>query len=129
MKTIPILLAGALMVLSSAAHAFLGWPPLRGDLKSAGVAEDLVGALAVGWYFGSVAMLTLGAITLRSGLMLRGGDHSGVTPVRIIAACYLAFGFVTFVSRNFNPHFLVFIVTGLLAGIPVSGKDRGTRNP
>ena len=128
MKSILVLSAGALMVLSSAAHAFLGWPPLRGDLKSAGVAESLMGALAVGWYFGSVAMLAFGAITLRSGLLLRRGDRSGVTPVRIIAACYVVFGVITFVSRNFNPHFLVFIVTGLLAGIPVLGKDRGAQS-
>ena len=129
MKSILVLLAGALMVLSSAAHAFLGWPLLRDDLKSTGVAENLAGALAVGWYFGSVAMLAFGAITLRSGLLLRRGDRSGMTPVRIIAACYLVFGVVTFVSRNFNPHFLLFVITGLLAGIPVLGRDRGTRSP
>jgi hypothetical protein len=126
MRSVLVLSAGALMVLSSAAHAFLGWPLLRGDLKSAGVAENLVGAMAVGWYFGSVAMLAFGAITLRSEILLRKGDRSGVVPVRMIATCYLIFGLVTFVSRNFNPHFLLFIVTGLLAGVPVLGRDRPT---
>ncbi len=123
MKSFLVLLAGALMILSSAAHAFLGWPPLRGELRTAGVAENLIGALAVGWYFGSASMLAFGAIVFRSGLLLRKGDRSGVAPVRMIAACYVVFGLATFLSRNFNPHFLVFVINGLLAGAPLLGKD------
>jgi len=127
MKSFLVLLAGALMVISSAAHAFLGWPPLRGELRTAGLAGNLIGALAVGWYFGSVSMLAFGAITLRSGRLLRKGDRSGVAPVRMIAASYLIFGLAAFLSRNFNPHFLVFIFTGLLAGIPVLSEDHKTK--
>lgn len=121
MKSILVLAAGALMVLSSFAHGILGWPPLQSELRRAAAGEDLLGALAVGWYFGSVAMLTFGGIVLVSGLRLKRGDRSGVAPVRFIAVCYLLFGLAAFFSRNLNPHFLLFVFTGLLAGIPVLG--------
>lgn len=76
-----VLLAGIFMMLSAIAHGGFGWPPLRGRLSSAGVGEDLVGALAAGWFFGSAAMAAFGAVVLTSGLRLRRGDLSGVFAV------------------------------------------------
>jgi hypothetical protein len=119
MKAFFVMLAGVLMMLSSLAHGTLGWRSMRDALESAGAGNDLVGALAAGWYFGSVAMAVFGAIVITSGLRLRRGDLSGVLPVRLIAAGYVLFGLGAFFGRNLNPHFLLFVLTGLLAGIPV----------
>ena len=119
MRSILVMSAGVLMILSSGAHAFLGWPQLQPELSKAGVVQPLLGAVAVGWYFGSVAMLTFGVVVLLMGLRLKRGDRSGVLTVRIVAAAYLLFGLTVFVLRDFNPHFLVFVFTGLLTGIPV----------
>ena len=119
MKAFFVLLAGVLMMLSALAHGGLGWPSMRTALESAGAGDDLVGALAAGWYFGSVAMAVFGAIVFTSGLRLRRGDSSGVLPVRLIATGYVLFGLAAFAARHFIPHFLLFVLTGLLAGIPV----------
>ena len=54
------ILAGVLLVLSALAHAFLGWPAMLAGLTEAGAGDDLTGALAVGWYFGSMAMFVFG---------------------------------------------------------------------
>lgn len=115
---------GALLVLSSLAHAFLGWPPFRAALRAADVDARLAGALAVGWYFGSVAMLTFGVIVLRAAWKLSEDAESARGPVKPIAIAYLLFGFSAFLMRDFNPHFLVFILTGsLLAGFAYRGKS------
>jgi hypothetical protein len=124
MRGILVLLAGVLMMLSSVAHALLGWPAMRSDLQKAGAGPDLTAGLAAGWYFGSVAMLTFGVITLICGLRLRRGDSSGALPVQVIGAGYVLFGLVAGLARNFNPHFLAFIVIGLLAGLPALGVRR-----
>lgn len=115
------------MLLSSVAHALLGWPTMRTGLQDAGAPADLVGALAAGWYFGSAAMAAFGAVVLVCGMRLRRDDRSGATVVFLIAACYVIFGLAGFFLRHFNPHFLLFIATGALAGLPLLGnQDRGS---
>ena len=121
MRSFLVLLAGGLMVLSSIAHSVLGWPAQRSELRNAGAQEDLIGGLAVGWHFGSAAMLTFGAIVLVGGLKLRKGDLSGVVPVQIIAACYVLFGLAALFYQKLNPHF-VGSLSCLLAGLPVLGR-------
>jgi hypothetical protein len=117
-----VLAAGALMEVSSIAHAGLGWPMMARALRDAGLDADLTGALAAGWIFGSVAMLGFGGIVLQAGVRMRRGDPSGIPAVRIIAAAYVLFGAGAFVLRDFNPHFLLFVGTGLLAGLPLLGR-------
>jgi hypothetical protein len=107
------------MLLSAAAHAGLGFPSLRPALQSAGVPGDVTGALAIGWYWGSAAMAAFGVITLVSGRKLWRGDVSLVPALLAVAGCYLIFGAVAFVQDDFNPHFLLFMATGLQAGLPV----------
>lgn len=110
------------MAVSSIAHAGLGWPTMARALREAGLEADLTGALAAGWFFGSVAMLGFGGIVLHAGVRMRRGDPSGIPAVRIIAAAYVLFGAGAFVLRGFNPHFLLFVGTGLLAGVPLLGS-------
>ena len=129
MRSVLVLIAGVVMLLSSLAHGLVGWPMMRGLLRDGGAGEDLIGALAVGWYFGSVAMVAFGSIAIVAALRLRRGDRSGVAPGRLIALCYVLFGLAAFLSRGFNPHFLLFVATGLLAGLPLSGGAAVRRGP
>ena len=113
------ILSAALLILSALAHAFLGWPAMSAALAEVGAGADLSGALAVGWYFGSMAMLVFGLIVL--GITIRRGDPR---PVRFIALGYLAFGLTAWLTRDLSPHFLLFIVTGALLALFSFPKGR-----
>ena len=104
-------------MLSSAAHAFLGWPPLGASLRQAGVDGDLITALTIGWIFGSVAMLAFGLIVLRLGLQLWRGKEADSGAAQVIAACYVVFGLAAFFWTRFNPHFIGFVVIGIIVAI------------
>ena len=119
MQGIVVVAAGVIMVLSSAAHSMLGWPAMSFELEKAGVREDLAAPLAVGWFFGSMSMLAFGIITVIFGRRLKRGDRSGAPAIAVIAAAYVLFGTFAIVIRQFDPHFLLFICTGLLAGVPL----------
>jgi hypothetical protein len=111
------LLAGVLLVASAGAHALLGWPQFEGVLESAPLESDVIAALAVGWYFGSVSMLGFGAIVLHQTLRRLRGEPVQPGPVWAISVVYLLFGGAAYVLRDFNPHFLLFIGTGALVGL------------
>lgn len=117
-------LSGAVLVLGGLAHAFMGWPPLHTALAEAGVDRGLVGALAVGWYFGSVSMLTFGAIVLVSVRHTRPGTGGGFSAPWLISAAYIGFGIAAYVLRDFNRHFLIFVLSGLLVALYASLASR-----
>jgi hypothetical protein len=131
MRAILVLVAAAAMFLSAVAHGVFGLAAIRGELAGTGAGEHLVHAISAGWLFGSASMATFGAVVFASGLRLRRGDRTGVLPIRLIAACYVAFGLAALLASHFNPHFLLFVATGLLAGLPVTGAGsaRGARGP
>jgi hypothetical protein len=120
MRSVVLMIAGTLMVLSAAAHGMLGWPAMRQALLQTGAGADLVGALGAGWHFGTASMAAFGAIVIVSASRLRRGDPSGAVFVKAVAACYVIFGTATFVVRGYNPHFLLFVLTGVLAWLPVA---------
>jgi len=111
-RTLVGIVGGALLVISALAHAFLGWPAMDAALANVGAGEALAGALAVGWYFGSMAMLVFGLIVLR--IAIRDGEPCAV---RFIAVGYLVFGLAAWLARDLNPHFLVFITIGVLLAV------------
>lgn len=118
MRANVVLLAGVLMLISAAAHAGLGWPPLHAILGEGGVDEGTIGALGAGWLWGSVSMAAFGVVTVMAGLRMRRGDRSLVGPVAAIAVGYLLFGVAALLVRG-SPHFLLFVATGLLVGLPL----------
>ena len=120
-----MLAAGLLLLLSSLAHSLLGWPSIRPQLVAAGVPEDLVGALAVGWHFGGVAMAVFAAIVLMTWRRARRGELAGLATVGVIAAAYIAFGTTAFVLRAFAPFFLIFIIPGVALAVCAWGGARG----
>src|SRR5262245_27123660 len=100
------LIAGTIIVLSRAAHSFLGWSHIQAALVAEHVPADQIQGLATGWHFGGGAMLAFGCIVL--GLFverLRG--HAVTTwPALVIAALYLVSG-VWAMAVNRNPFFLI----------------------
>lgn len=108
-------LGGVLLLLAGAAHGLLGWPAMSQALEEQGVLANLRGALAVGWSFGTVSMLTFGAILLIAARDREPWSTSTRRALLAIASAYLAFGVVALAYRNLNPHFLGFVVLGSLA--------------
>lgn len=110
------LVGGLLLLASSLAHAFLGWPQIRDALAAAGTEPQLVGALAVGWHFGSVAMAAFGVIVTAIAVARLRGRAPSILPAAVVAVTYLAFGTGALIARHGSPHFLAFLVLGLLVG-------------
>lgn len=108
--------SGVVLIMSGFAHALAGWPALAAALGDAGVDADLRGALAAGWYFGSVCMFVFAGIVLSSTRQTQRGAADSLAGVWTIAVGYVVFGVGAFLLRERNPHFLLFVLTGLLVG-------------
>jgi len=110
------LLAGAMLVLSSAAHSLLGWKQMQDSLAAVNAPPDLVSGLRIGWLFGGVAILTFGCVALAVfGKAFRGGAVSRL-PTLLIAVAYLAFGVWALLASD-DPFFYIFIVPGAMLAI------------
>ncbi len=111
------LIAGALLILSSGAHSFLGWKGVNAELSSAGVPQDLVSGLKIGWHYGGVVMLALGMIVVVLFRKRLRGENVSTLPAVVIAIAYLAFGIWALVITGFNPFFFMFIIPGVLLAV------------
>lgn len=108
-------LAVTLLILASAwAHALIGWPTVQQSIGGGNLHPDLVAALAIGWYFGSASMLAFGLIVGLQAIRRLRHLPVDVGSLWVIAIVYVFFGAAAFVLRNLNPHFLIFVVTGVL---------------
>jgi len=108
------MVAGVLSLVSSAAHAWAGWPPFHHALHDSGVAGDVIAGLRVAWYFGSVAMLTFGILTLLAAIRVLRDQPITFEAVQIVGIAYFLFGMAALLAQTLNIHFLLFIVTGLV---------------
>ena len=112
-RTVIGIVGGALLVLSSGAHTFLGWKAMSEQLASTNAPADLVHGLMVGWEYGGVAMLVLGLIALSIFRKRLRGETVSTFPIVVIGVAYLAFAvWAAFTMRD--PGYLVFGVTGVL---------------
>jgi len=123
-KAVAAVLGGSLLILSSAAHAFLGWPAISAALKETNATAELTTDLTIGWLFGSTAMLAFGLIVLVFGVRLLRGGIADRCPAMVIAGCYFCFGLAAFVWTHHNPHFIGFMVIGAIVAIAASGVAR-----
>lgn len=110
------LLAGAVLILSSAAHSLLGWKQMQKGLAAANAPANLVQGLEAGWLFGGVAILTFGCIALAVFANAFRGRPVSLLPTAIIALAYLAFGVWALVTTG-DPFFYIFIVPGAMLGL------------
>ena len=120
------LVAGVILVISSAAHSLLGWKALREELAVAQVPPDLVVGLKIGWQLGAVAILAMGVIVLSLFAKRHSGKSVSIFPVTVIAIAYLGFGAWAFLASGFNPFFFIFIAPGTLMAFAASGSNGGT---
>jgi hypothetical protein len=103
---------GLLVAASAVPHALLGWPAIAQALVGAGVSADAIGGVGAGWLFGSVAMLTLGAVVVLAARDARAGGDFGWRAALAVGAAYLAFGVAALVVRG-RSHFLAFVALGV----------------
>ena len=115
------LVAGVVLVLSSAAHSLLGWPAQAGELAKTTTPADLAKGLEIGWKWGGVAMLLFGVIVIATFLKRRRGERVWMLPSALVAVGYLAFGAWALYVSQFDPFFFVFVIPGALLGVAVSG--------
>jgi hypothetical protein len=108
------LVASAIMILSSFAHAFLGWKALGAQLAATNAPADLIGGLRIGWEFGGAAMLTFGIIAAMIFSRRLRGLAVDVWPALAIGVFYVLIGVWALVASHFNPFFMVLIVPGAM---------------
>jgi hypothetical protein len=114
--------AGAMLVLSSAAHSLLGWPAQAAELARTNTPADLATGLEIGWKWGGVAILTFGVIVIATFLKRWRGERVWMLPATLTSVGYLAFGAWALYRSNFDPFFFVFIIPGTLLAVAVSGE-------
>lgn len=124
MRIVLGLIAGAILVLSSAAHSFLGWNHIRAALVAEHVPADQIQGLATGWHFGGGAMLAFGIIVIAIFTQRLRGEAVSSLPALIIAILYVVSGLWAMLVTK-NPFFFIFIIPGLMLGVaawPESGE-------
>jgi len=108
------LIAGLMILASSAAHSLLGWPRLRHALTEADTPADLIVGLSIGWHFAGLAMLIFGALAILLFADALRGRPVSLRPVLLIGIAYLVFGTWSLTVSNLDPFFLAFLVPGVL---------------
>ena len=107
-------IASVVMILSSFAHAFLGWKALGARLAATNAPADLIGGLRIGWEFGGAAMLTFGIIAARIFFRQLRGAAVDAFPALAAGVFYLLIGAWALVASNFDPFFMIMIVPGAM---------------
>ena len=117
--------AGVMLLASSAAHSTLGWQSLSEGLANTNVSSDLQTGLRIGWMFGGAAMVVLGVIAISTFVGRLRGANPPLLPIAVIAIVYMAFGAWAIAASGGDLFFLgVFVVPGALLGIAANGHDR-----
>ena len=86
-------IAGGLILLSGAAHSFVGWPVIRAEIAKTNTPADLVTGIAAGWYFGGAAMLIIGVTVVLQFVEVRRNPSASLRATQVAGLVYLAFGF------------------------------------
>ena len=116
-------ITGIILVLSSAAHSFVGWPSMREKLLAFHTPPDLITGLAIGWNFAGFAIFVFGALVLLTFIPRLRGMYRPLTTARVIGySCTIAGGAAYSVARDM--FFInIFLVPGLLVLIASSERD------
>jgi len=118
-------IAGLMLLASSAAHSILGWKSLAEQLANTNVSSDLQTGLRIGWMFGGAAMAILGLVAVLTFVDRLRGGKAPLVFVAIIAVVYMAFGAWAIAASGGDLFFLgVFVVPGALLGIAANGHSR-----
>lgn len=104
-------LTSGFIFLSAFAHAGPGWTALREALHER-TDPSVLGAVGVGWHFGSVSMATFGLLGLLSAVQMRRGQAQARWTPALIGAAYVLFGTGALLYRGGKLHFVMFIALG-----------------
>jgi hypothetical protein len=117
------LLAGALILLSSAAHTIMGWTGIRAQLVEAGAPPALISGVQFGWQWGGFVMVAIAAIVIVTMVKRLRGQPVSLLPIHAFAALYIGFGAWALAVSGGQIFFLfAFVLPGILltiAGLPV----------
>jgi hypothetical protein len=116
------LIAGIMILATSAAHSLIGWPRLRHALTEADTPTDLIVGLSIGWHFAGLAMLVFGALSILLFADALRGRPVSLGPVLLIGIAYLVFGTWSLTVSNLDPLFLGFLVPGILLLVGSSSR-------
>lgn len=122
MKAIGLIVTGVVVLLGSIAHGGIGWPAVKHDLMKANIPADLLVPVGAVWIFGTLSMVTFGAIIVIAGLQLRKGNPASLTAVTCIGIAYILFGAGAVALVGFDLHLLLFAVLGLAMVVCSVGK-------
>ena len=124
-----MMVRGVLYVLGGVLHSAAGLPALDHALAKTNVGAQLAQELSIFWVFMGASMVTFGGVQLTRGLRMRKKDRSGSVMALWVAACLILYDVAaTIWIREFEPHFLAFVLVGLLmvfAALP--GRKAATR--
>jgi len=109
--------AGALLVLSSAAHSFLGWAAMRPKMTAGNVPADLIDGIGMGWHFAGLAMLVLGLLVFWLLAVSRRGATNVRVPLLLIGCAYLLYATGCAVVVGWDPFLMTFFLPGILLSI------------
>ncbi len=93
----------------------------------AGVSPDTIAGLNAAWLLGTSAMVVLGVLAL-TGIGALGREPGAVRVPFLIGLFFLGYGVWGFFYRHHHPHFIGFMVIGVLflAGALLATKPRAT---
>jgi hypothetical protein len=116
-------LTGIVLILSSGAHAFLGWKAMRDQLVAINAPDDLITGLGIGWNFGGFAIFLFGCILLGVFIPRLRGQMTALWPARLIGIGYTIAGLVAYQMSSMNFFMTVFVVPGILIALASWGSD------
>jgi hypothetical protein len=122
-----VLVCGLLVAASSLPHALAGWPALAAELRALSVGDELIGGLAVGWWFGSASFVAMGIAVLLAWRELVTSALAWKV-VATVGAALAIFGAGALAYRRGNPHFLGFLGVGV-ALVAAAWRARAALHP
>lgn len=114
MKSILMMICGAICVLGGIAHSALGSPKLQHELAKANVDAHLAQSVLIFWVLTGTALVVFGGILLTCGLRMRKKDYSGSAMALWVAAFLVLGNGGSMLRIGFEPHFFTFAVVGVV---------------
>jgi hypothetical protein len=119
-----LFMAALLMGLAAVVNAVVAVPHLRADMAEINVRPSLLGAVSLGLYFGTFAMVGFALVVLAAAFQASRGAALARPLLAIIAVIFVAFGIVAFFVWSGSAHTLGYVLMGVLIGIAIAPGER-----
>ena len=108
------LVAGIVLLVSSAAHTFLGWKGLSEELTKVNAPRDLSLGVQAGWVFAGTAMFVFGCLVIPLFAAALKGRAVSLRPALLIGVFYVSYGAWALTLSDYDPFFFIFLIPGAL---------------